>query len=65
MVVWDFQAMEAAVLVAAGNPSTWGQALNVVTAQTESFGAILVPATGRIPPNVPFSHEMEETIRAS
>ena len=38
--------------------------LNVVTTQTEAFGAILVPIAGNHLPNVPFSDRMEQSVDA-
>jgi hypothetical protein len=46
--VWNFEAIEEAFSDAAVNPAVWARALNVVTAQTEAFGAILIPVTGNI-----------------
>jgi DNA-binding CsgD family transcriptional regulator len=63
MAVWNFKAIEEAFSDAAVNPAVWARALNVVTAQTEAFGAILIPVTGNILPNVPFSDRMEESLR--
>jgi DNA-binding CsgD family transcriptional regulator/PAS domain-containing protein len=62
--VWDLEAVEAAFSDAALNPAAWTRALNVVTAQTEAFGAILVPVAGNHLPNVPFSDRMEESLSA-
>ena len=64
MGIWDLGAVEAAFSDAALNPAAWTRALNVVTAQTEAFGAILVPVAGNHLPNVPFSDRMEESINA-
>jgi DNA-binding CsgD family transcriptional regulator len=64
MGLWDLGAVEAAFADAAVNPAAWARALNVVTAQTEAFGAILVPVAGNPLPNVPFSDRMEESLGA-
>jgi DNA-binding CsgD family transcriptional regulator len=56
--------VEAAFSDAATNPSAWVRALNVVTAQTEAFGAILLPIKGNHLPNVPFSERMESSFDA-
>ena len=63
MAIWNFEAIEEAFSDAAMNPAVWARALNVVTAQTESFGAILLPVTGNILPNVPISDRMEKFLR--
>ena len=39
MELWDLETIEAAFSDAAVNPALWARALNVVTAQTGSFGA--------------------------
>jgi DNA-binding CsgD family transcriptional regulator len=62
MGLWDLRVVEAAFSEAAINPSAWTQALNVVTAQTDAFGAILVPVAGNHLPNVPFSDRMEKSV---
>jgi hypothetical protein len=64
MGAWDLGAVEAAFSDAALNPAAWTRALNVVTAQTDAFGAILVPVAGNHLPNVPFSDRMEESLSA-
>jgi DNA-binding CsgD family transcriptional regulator len=64
MGVWNLEAVEAAFSEAAINPALWARALNVVTAQTESFGAILVPVAGNHLPNVPISDRMEASFSA-
>ena len=64
MRIWDLEAVEAAFSDAALNPAAWTRALNVVTTQTEAFGAILVPIAGNHLPNVPFSDRMEQSVDA-
>ena len=63
MTICNFEAIEESFSEAAMNPAVWARAMNVVTAQTESTGAILLPATGNILPNVPISDRMEEPLR--
>ena len=63
MADWNFEAIEEAFSDAAVNPAVSARALNVVTAQTEAFGAILIPVTGNILPNVPFSDRMKKSLR--
>ena len=63
-MTWNLQTIEDAFSDAAINPAVWARALNIVTAQTEAFGAVLTPVTGTILPNVPFSDRMEESLRA-
>ena len=64
MVLWDLEAVEAAFSHAAINPAAWVRALNLVTAQTEAFGAALIPVAGNPLPNVPSSDRMGECLRA-
>ena len=64
MVLSDLEAVEAAFLDAAINPEGWPRALNLITAQTDAFGAILIPVAGNLLPNVPFSDRMGESISA-
>jgi DNA-binding CsgD family transcriptional regulator len=63
-MLWNIQAIENAFSDAATNPAVWARALNILTAQTEAFGAALTPVTGNILPNVPLSCRMEETLGA-
>ena len=64
MGTWNLDAIEAALSDAAIDPTTWTRALNVVSAQTDAFGAILVPVAGNHLPNVPISDRMGESLEA-
>lgn len=50
---WDLERIEAAFAEAAVEPSLWRQALEIVSAETEAFGAVLFPAPGSVLPNLP------------
>jgi DNA-binding CsgD family transcriptional regulator len=63
MTFRDLEAIEASFSEAAINPAAWTRALNVVTAQTEAFGAALIPVSGRPPLNVPCSDRLKEPFR--
>jgi DNA-binding CsgD family transcriptional regulator/PAS domain-containing protein len=58
MGIWKLDLIEAAFADAALNPSAWAKALNLVTAQTESYGAVLIPVTGGAVPNIPMTDAM-------
>lgn len=64
MGAWNLAAVEEAFSEAAANPVAWTQALNVLTNETNSFGAIFAPVSGNHLPNIPFSDRMGETIAA-
>jgi DNA-binding CsgD family transcriptional regulator len=49
----DLGRIESAFADAAIDPSLWVRALDVVTRETGSFGATLLPITGAVIPNVP------------
>jgi DNA-binding CsgD family transcriptional regulator len=55
MAAWNLNRVEAAFAEAAIDPSLWTKALDVVTAETQAFGAILLPARGDALPNVPYT----------
>src|SRR5580704_4092851 len=59
MASWDFALVEQRFAEAALDPSRWVSALEAVTAATESFGTVLIPNTGGLLPNVPFTEQME------
>src|SRR5258708_39094607 len=59
MASWDFASVEQHFAEAALDPSRWVTALEAVTAATESFGTVLIPNTGGLLPNVPFTEQME------
>src|ERR1700676_1651297 len=59
MASWAFSLVEQGFAEAAIDPSRWVIALEAVTAATESFGAVLIPNTGGLLPNVPFNAKME------
>src|SRR5258708_36607672 len=58
MASWDFTSVEQRFAEAALDPGRWVAALEAVTAATESFGTILIPNTGGLLPNVPFTEQM-------
>jgi hypothetical protein len=55
MPTWGLNRVEAAFAEAATDPSLWTNALYVVTVETQAFGALLLPASGDVLPNVPFT----------
>lgn len=60
MELGDLCRIESAFAEAAVDPSQWIRALEVVTQETRSFGAILLPITGGIIPNVPATRRLGE-----
>lgn len=56
----DLGRIESAFAEAAVDPSQWVRALDVVTLQTRSFGATLLPITGAAIPNVPTTRPLVE-----
>ncbi|MCK1485083.1 helix-turn-helix transcriptional regulator [Bradyrhizobium sp. 193] len=62
MNTWDLTLVKKAFAAAAVNPSLWSKALDVVTEQTESRGALLLPISGDHLPNMPSS---EGLVRAT
>lgn len=58
MVRWDCHRIEKAFADAAVDPSQWEIALDIATAVTESTGALLLPLTGDLIQNVPFTERM-------
>lgn len=55
MTAWDLSRVEGAFAEAATDPSQWTKALDVAAAETQAFGAILLPASGDALPNVSFT----------
>jgi DNA-binding CsgD family transcriptional regulator len=55
---WDLGPIERAFADAALNPALWVKTLDTASAQTESFGAVLLPIKGGLIPNVPFTEPM-------
>jgi DNA-binding CsgD family transcriptional regulator len=53
MPPWNLDRVEAAFAEAAVDPSLWVRALDVVTTETEAFGALLLPVKGGALPSVP------------
>jgi DNA-binding CsgD family transcriptional regulator len=58
---WDLASVERAFAEAALNAASWVTALDVATARTESFGAILLPIKGGLIRNVPFTDAMNDS----
>src|ERR1700694_4871598 len=58
MASWDFALVEQRFSETALDPSRWVTALEAVTAATESFGTVLIPNTGGLLPNLPFTEPM-------
>ncbi|MEY9752607.1 helix-turn-helix transcriptional regulator [Bradyrhizobium yuanmingense] len=58
MSSWNFAPVEQAFAAAAIDPSSWSRALDVVTEQTGSHGALLLPISGDHCPNVPASERI-------
>jgi DNA-binding CsgD family transcriptional regulator len=54
--------IEAAFANAALDSSGWVKALDIVTTQTDSYGAILVPVAGDAIPNIPYTEPMSGSI---
>jgi hypothetical protein len=50
MATGDLKRVEAAFAKAALGPSLWTKALDVVTAETEGFGALLLPRAATLCP---------------
>jgi hypothetical protein len=55
---WNPEAIEGDFAAASIDPSLWPKALDRVTAMTNSYGALLLPVTGRVLPTVPFTEAM-------
>ena len=60
MALGDLKRIEEAFAEAAIDSSLWVRALDIATAETRSFGAILLPLTGLAIPNVPFTETAGE-----
>ncbi len=58
MGAWNLGLVEQAFAAAAVDPSLWLNALDIVTEQTKSFGALLLPISGEHFPNVPVSERV-------
>ena len=58
MPPWNLDRVEAAFAAASVDPSLWGKALDVVTAETEAFGALLLPAADDVLPDMPHTASM-------
>jgi DNA-binding CsgD family transcriptional regulator len=58
MKVWNLNAIEEVFAAAAVEPSLWPKALQVVSEQTQSKGAIFLPLIGDQIPNVPASESI-------
>ena len=52
MSAWNLERVEAAFAEAAVDPSLWVKALDVVTAETEAFGTVLLPGAGDVLPGM-------------
>lgn len=55
MVKWDFERVEQAFTGASVDPQHWVKALDAIASVTGSVGAILLPLSGDLIPNVPFT----------
>jgi DNA-binding CsgD family transcriptional regulator len=64
MPAWNLNRVEAAFAEAAVDPSLWTKALDVATAETQAFGAILLPARGDGLPNVPYTASLTPATEA-
>ncbi len=53
MQVWDLNAIEEVFAAAAVDPSLWPKALQLISDQTQSKGAVFLPLSGDQIPNVP------------
>ncbi len=56
--MWDLHKIEKAFAEAAVDPDRWSDALQCVSTETESLGAVLLPVTGRSLPNPPVSEAL-------
>jgi hypothetical protein len=56
--MWDLHKIEKAFAEAAVDPDRWSDALQCISAETESLGTILLPVTGRSLPNTPVSEAL-------
>jgi DNA-binding CsgD family transcriptional regulator len=61
MTMWNFELIEQAFADAAFDPQQWIKALDTATTVTQSAGAILLPITGDLISNVPFTDRMGES----
>lgn len=59
--MFQLAAIEEAFANAALNGSSWRTALDIATATTGSFGAVLLPIKGGLIPNVPFTEPISES----
>jgi hypothetical protein len=55
MTKWDLHKIEEAFTAAAVEPNLWSSALDCVSAQTESRGALILPIQGNPLPHIPRS----------
>jgi DNA-binding CsgD family transcriptional regulator len=62
MAKWDCHSIEKAFADAAVDPAQWVKALDTVTAVTESAGALLLPITGDLIRNVPFTDRLSGSV---
>src|SRR5690349_14685656 len=60
MTIWDFQRVTQAFTTAATDPCQWTSALEVLSQETASAGAILFPVHGQTP-FVPLSQSLRES----
>jgi DNA-binding CsgD family transcriptional regulator len=61
---WNLDAVEAAFSDAAIDVGAWTRALNVVSAETGAYGAVLLPIKGNYLPTFPISDRMDESFEA-
>ena len=64
MASWDSSRIEKAFAEAAFDPSLWVKALNTVSEVTESAGALLLPITGNLIKDIPFTYEMNKSVES-
>lgn len=63
-LIWKTELIDTAFAEAGLDPSAWQKALDVVVAQTESHGAILLPLAGSALANIPFTERLGESTDA-
>lgn len=64
MAKWDLHKIEKAFTAAAVEPNLWSSALDCVSAQTESRGALILPIQGNPLPHTPISEGVARATEA-
>jgi DNA-binding CsgD family transcriptional regulator len=64
MPLWHFKTLEEDFAEAALDPTLWKKALDAVTSETGSYGAVLIPTTGAALRTLPFTDSMSSSLEA-